>query len=370
MVHPQISKVATDLVDLMARFEKYAETYMALSSKTDSKFVILLGVDDIEFKKLNTDMFPNLEIIRIGRPTSNFILFGIRARFRLLKLGITPAPLIAGDLGVGFMTAVFISVFSKMRIPLQISIHGLPRLAKEHSRFNFKLTIKEIVLRLLISRADSVRVVSKFLQKNISKNFNVDEKKFIIAPVPIMHLPNFERREPSNLTVGIVGRLHYERNLVEAMQIVDNIVANSKIEKVVFIGDGPLSPALNAWLSHHSCQSKIHTLGKLTQEEMQLHWGNIDILISCAVSEGYGLALREAIVSGAIAVARENLGTLELREIFPNSVYLYTSVPQAVTAIEDANSRFNIISKENTFDVQQDLDLQSISLLAQSWMES
>ncbi len=370
MVHPQISNVATDLVELMARFEKYAETYIALSLKSNSKFVILLGVDEFEFKRLNSDKFPNLEIIRISRPTWNFVFFGIRARYRLLKLGVTPAPLIAGDLGVGFISVVFMSLFSKARIPLQISIHGLPSFAKEYSRIGFKLTIKRIALKLLISRADSIRVVSKFLQKNIAKNFNIDEKRFTIAPVPIVHLPNFERRKSSNLTVGIVGRLHYERNLIEAMQIVDNIVANSKIDKVIFIGDGPLRPFLNAWLSHHSYQSKIHAFGKLTQQEMQLHWGNIDVLISCAVSEGYGLALREAIVSGAIAVARENPGTLELQEIFPNSVYLYTTVPQAVTAIEDASSRFNRISKENTFDVQQDLDLQSISRLAQSWLDA
>ncbi len=367
MVLPRAGKIATDSIDLLARFDYYAETFRHQDSQSNSKLIILLGIDKSEYEKLDDVKFSNLEVFRVGSPTWNFLAFGIKSRFLLHRFGINPALLIAGDMHAGFLSSIVFSALSKARIPIQVSIHGSPGANGKSLVGYFKRFSRRILFKFLISRADSIRVVSKFLQKDISKKYTIEEKKFVIAPIPIMNYPMFVSRTPVAVNVGFVGRLHYERNLEEAMQIVDRVVGSEQIKRVIIIGDGPLRSLLDTWHQKHHYREKILILGSLTQKEMQSHWSEIDVLIGCAVSEGYGLALREAVVSGAIAIARENPGTLELKHQFPGSVYLYRSVEQASAAIQESGTFLAGITKENTFDVQQQLDHESVSRLAQSW---
>jgi glycosyltransferase involved in cell wall biosynthesis len=58
------------------------------------------------------------------------------------------------------------------------------------------------------------------------------------------------------------------------------------------------------------------------------------MLLNCAPSEGYGLAMREAILSGTPVIALRNEGTSELKSKFPEMVFLFNTVDEAVREIK------------------------------------
>jgi hypothetical protein len=97
-------------------------------------------------------------------------------------------------------------------------------------------------------------------------------------------------------------------------------------------------------------------------------YSKFSLLLSCALSEGYGLALREAILSGVPVVAKENLGTQALREIFPGMVFLFDSTDEAVELILSkmgfpADPKLTKCYR----DKQIELDKNSLTALVTSW---
>lgn len=364
LVHPQVSKIATELTDLLHRFNLYGEEINKQTKQSGMKLIVLLGLKHSDYENLNLEHFPYLDVIRISNSTSNFIFFGIKSMLKLSKSGISATILISGDLASGLLSSFFISRFSRRRIPIQASIHGS---LTTPQKVCLKSFLKLMLLKIILPRVNSFRVVSNFLKDELVSIFNIDTGLIFVAPVPINRYPTHSIRNSMQLNIGIVGRLHYERNLYEAMQIVDSVIPSGKIGRVLILGDGPMRPVLDKWVSNHYYKNKFLVVGAVPQTIMLKYWNQIDILLSCAKSEGYGLALREAIISGAIAIARENLGTLELQDQFPENVLLYRSPLEVAKLLDIATLLFKDLEIEKVSKKQKLLDSESVSRVARSW---
>jgi glycosyltransferase involved in cell wall biosynthesis len=368
LVHPRVSKIATDLIDLLERLDRYSFELAEQLGRADTKLILLLGLKKSEFLSINELHFDNLRIVRVGNPTSNFISFGLKSKLALARLGLAPTVLIAGDLTSGLLSSFVISGLSVRKVPIQASIHGALSTMAPSCLARMKLKVKKVIIDFSLPRVKSIRVVSYFLMEELISQHDLQKVNLFVAPVPISHYPTFRNRNTSPLRIGVVGRLHYERNLFEVTEIIDLAISDEKVAEVVIIGDGPLRKHLEEWIEGHKFHKKIRLLGSQTQTDMLLRWSEIDVLLSCAATEGYGLALREAVVSGATVVARENLATRELQQIFTESVSLYRTPLEAARLLQSARSRLELITKENTIEIQRDLDMQAISRLAKSWI--
>ena len=368
LVHPRVSKIATDLIDLLERLDRYSFELAEQLGRADSKLILLLGLKKSEFLSINELHFTNLRIVRVGNPTSNFISFGLKSKLVMARLGLAPTVLIAGDLTSGLLSSFVISGLSVRKVPIQASIHGELNTMAPSCLARMKVNVKKVIIDFSLPRVKSIRVVSNFLKEELISQHDLQGVNLFVAPVPISHYPTFLNRNSSLLRIGVVGRLHYERNLFEVTEIIDLAISDDKVAEVVIIGDGPLRKYLEEWVEGHKFHRKIRLLGSQTQTEMLLRWSEIDVLLSCAATEGYGLALREAVVSGATVVARENLATRELQQFFTESVSLYRTPLEAARLLQSAPSKFELITKENTIEIQRDLDMQSISKLAKSWI--
>jgi glycosyltransferase involved in cell wall biosynthesis len=368
LVHPRVSKIATDLIDLLQRLDQYAFELAEQLGRADTKLILLLGLNKSEFLSVKDLHFSHLRIVRVSNPTSNFINFGLRSKLALAKLGLAPTVLIAGDLTSGLLSSLVISRLSRRKIPIQASVHGELNTMAPSYLTRVKLNVKKVITDFSLPRVKSIRVVSNFLREELMSQHDLKDVNLFVAPVPISHYPTFVNRNSASLRIGVVGRLHYERNLLEVTEIIDLAISDEKVSEVKIIGEGPLRNYLEEWVEGHKFPQKIRLLGSQSQTEMLLHWSEIDVLLSCAVTEGYGLALREAVVSGAAVVARENLATRELQQIFTESVSLYRTPLEAARLLQSAPSKFELITKENTIEIQRDLDMQSISKLAKSWI--
>ena len=124
LVHPRVSKIATDLRDLLERLDRYSFELAEQLGGADSKLILLLGLKKSEFLTVKELHYPHLRILRVGNPTSNFLSFGLKSKLVMAKLGLAPTVLIAGDLTSGLLSSFVISRLSGLKVPIQASIHG------------------------------------------------------------------------------------------------------------------------------------------------------------------------------------------------------------------------------------------------------
>jgi glycosyltransferase involved in cell wall biosynthesis len=271
--------------------------------------------------------------------------------------------LIGGDIWIGGIQITLLNVLFSSRTRTQISIHGIPNLTNNViNRF-----LRRVYLRLLFSKVDSIRAVSRPLIDFLTSSYRVNKNKFFVSPIPVA-MPTEHSLRVRDIDIAIVGRLHPERGTYESMQIIDLFSSMAQTPSVHFFGDGPLRQSLQAWMNSKPNHELISLHGHLTNTEIVRHLGLTRILLSCAPEEGYGLSLREALVSGAYVVARLNSGTLELSEQFPDAVFLFESVPQAHELISRLLAKqYKSFDNEEIVKKQKNVDQSSLKLLANSW---
>jgi glycosyltransferase involved in cell wall biosynthesis len=271
--------------------------------------------------------------------------------------------LIGGDIWIGGSQISLLNFLFASRTKTQISIHGIPNLTNNV----IGGFLRRVYLRILFSKVDSIRVVSRQLADFLNSNYKVDSRKCFVSPVPVV-MPTTHSAQERNIDIAIVGRLHPERGIYESMQILNLFASMDRCPSIQFFGDGPLRQSLQAWRKSQPNHEMISLHGHLSNAQIAASLGLTRILLSCAPEEGYGLSLREALVSGAYVVARLNSGTLELSERFPNAVFLFESVPQAQELISrllanqiDSFDSGEIVTKQMFY------DQSALKLLAVSW---
>jgi glycosyltransferase involved in cell wall biosynthesis len=138
----------------------------------------------------------------------------------------------------------------------------------------------------------------------------------------------------------------------------------------VIIGSGPEVSFLNDWIQTLPNPSSVSHLGHLSNPEVLSKLASTKILLNCAPTEGYGLAMREALVSGTFVVAYRNETTLELRKNFPDAVFLFSEIQEACEIIYNILSggipKFDNIEIMNR---QLNLDNESLKVLIDSWIK-
>jgi glycosyltransferase involved in cell wall biosynthesis len=215
---------------------------------------------------------------------------------------------------------------------------------------------------------ESVRVVSPQLKQEMINRFRVDPKRVFIAPIPFETYPKFQDRDFQSMTIAVIGRFHSERNLVEILEILEVALRNSKIFNVLFVGSGPLKKKVLTWKSRSANPEKIKLIGSVPHGEVLDRLSKIDILLSAARSEGYGLAIRESLVAGAIVVARRNEGTKEIEDSFQSGIYLYDTVSEANHII--ANLLTGVEKPNQCVEgrrIQEAIDEESLKRICDSW---
>ena len=108
----------------------------------------------------------------------------------------------------------------------------------------------------------------------------------------------------------------------------------------------------------------------MTGERLRDIYASSKVLLSAAPREGYGLALREARLSGMVVVANNSEGAREAGRSFQTGYELFDSVQEAAIKVFRGVKGFS----ENTnraelIQVQKDRDEQSLKKLFESWVE-
>ncbi len=357
LISPRLGAVSTPIAELFERFNVYGEALNSATGGEINKLLILGSISDAAVSG-NHDF---VEYACVGK---NPIFQFFRMLIRLRSYPGEKLCFIAGDIWLGgLQTLILKAVFSSRSI-IQISIHGIPS-------FSSNLVIrpmKVFFFRYLLSHVHSIRFVSNALATSLFFANQLNDKHIFVAPVPLRIPEIFPKIKKSN-DVAIVGRLHPERGIREATQILEPLITSEQIISIQILGDGPLLGEVQEWRSSLLRPDCVVLPGHVQNSLVSKKLLASRVLLSCAPEEGYGLALREALFCGTFVVARRNSGTQELHELYPQAVFLFDSQDQARKILERIiKNDYTQFDTQRIVEIQKALDKEALFKLAQSWI--
>ncbi len=315
--HNNVSRVATDPRDLLSRFHNYLQAAKDYLGNPNLELNLLFGGIDSNIR------FDTIKVVRLSRSLFSQYL-ALRSSLKRPGEQVT---LIAGDNHLSLLICLFAKA-RKTNIRLQISIHTSVSTLLNPSNISGKLKLKFILLS--VGFVDNIRVVSNSDLENLRKVITHFDGQIFVAPVPI-EIPKAAFDRKHSHVVGMVGRLHSERGIAECPDIFKELRVVRPMSKILLIGDG----AERAWLEKQlsSFEPRPEFTGSLKQSDIRDRWPQIHVLLSCAPSESYGMALREALVNGVFVVARKNETTELLQAQFPSMMQVFTNTSEAAIRI-------------------------------------
>jgi len=347
-----ISRIATDTSDFLMRFQLYYRIADKLLRSESLELNLLLG---------GVERALSIPGIRVIKLSSSFFSQYLTLR-GFLKEQRGQITLIAGDNHLSLL----ICRLAKARNPnvrLQISIHmSIGALLKP---INILERTKLKFLLVNIRYIDSIRVVSRADLEHLKRVITDYRGEIFVAPVPI-EIPQVVPTRKGLSVVGIVGRLHDERGVREYPAILKELRFSVPAIQVVLVGDGPR----RNWLEDQLCgfEPKPEFTGAIKQSDLRGKWAQIHVLLSCAPSESYGMALREALVNGVFVVARKNETTELLQSQFPTMMRVFTNTTEAARSVSiffnEVFSEKMIIEVRSVIQSEQD---KNLSQLVKSW---
>jgi glycosyltransferase involved in cell wall biosynthesis len=331
------------------------------------ELLVFISSGQLQHLQINKYAFPNLRIIAIQNTPLGIFGFSVLSSYKLKKLRTQPSILISGDPWRGFISCLLVSLLSQPRRRIQFQIHG--NLFPENS--NLVLTvIKKSIYFLATNYSTSIRVVSPHLCETLVTRSKKLRSKIVVSPVPIQisHFP-IQLEYTKGLNIGFIGRLHPERGTSLCLAITNQMAAQNLNFHLAIIGDGPESSKMRESVAINKYEKFVSFKGRVPNSELVEHYRKLNCLLVCAPQEGYGLAIREAVMQGVFVIAFENKGTREARELFPESVYLFSTIDEAAALLENfRDKKLSTETTKNNKARQLKIDEESIANLAKSWI--
>lgn len=301
-------------------------------------------------------------------PTNKSFLTNLRLVYSEIRARGITATLVAGDLQFSLLFCYLASFLLKSRVKIQTQFHGdvYSRGVNHALRGNLRI----IGSRVAVKVSDSIRIVSRFQELELKNRFHGIRAEFVVSPIPVdfsrIALP---REFSQHYDLAFVGRLHKERGIVEAISILKNLITEMPDLKIVIVGQGPEESYMRKSLQDELANGAIEFFGTATPIELRRIYGGTRVLLSTASREGYGLTLREAVLSGMNVVARDNLGVREAAEDFPGAISFFNVTNEAIVAIRKALSQNNAsINVSNFISEQRKRDQVSLETLVNVWL--
>lgn len=347
---------------MLIRLERYAAEFSShFGSETHPLSV--MGVKNFP-KVQKENHLKHLEFIETGSThISQLILTVLRYR----KAKQYPNMIIAGDPWIGFLKCYFLKRFFFKGSKIQIQFHG--DVYSQPKFWKLKAYIKFCIVRFSLNLANSIRVVSEFqildLEPKVRKGAS-----FVCAPIPIDFSKVSNSTEFQREGVGYVGRIQRERGLEQFVSIMREMRTRRIDSPVYVVGSGPDEKRFRRMLQSEGLESSVEFLGEMTSLELREFYSRIKVLLSCAPSEGYGMTLREAALSGVPVVAQSSKGSISAAKDYSPEIAIYDSISQAVDLLSNILYQNDLYSsKVEKISLQKNRDKDSIRRWVKTWID-
>jgi glycosyltransferase involved in cell wall biosynthesis len=340
-------------------------------------------ISGTEYKPVNVYLFTALNSDLRDKPENGDLsiqVFGNAKRFSfgyltrsvkiLKKAEFSRTLLIVGDPWESLLHALIVKRLVNQEIVIQTNIHA--------DVFDIKWINQKITNRFRsklawysIKRSDSIRVVSENMLAVIQERY--PNKSVAYAPIAtsisgqVTSSQNFQYAHP--LTLGWVGRLEKDRGILEFINFVRTLNEKNQEFQVVMAGSGHLLDHVLDELNSVLGETRFTYLGLLPQEELGKVFEQMDILISFAESESYGLAIREALLFGKPVLGVKSGGISRLQAIVGSKHVGYLKNFDDISIVESAIQK--LLASEiqvETIRKLKEQDKTYLATLIQSWL--
>jgi len=296
--------------DVIARHETYAKELL----KQGKTLRLDLKVFSTGVSAKDSSKSKNERVITISKPTFNSYMFAKKVHKFIKVNNLNVKLLIAADPWESYWSAYFLNKFLNKRIPIQIQVHG--DIANPiWRRINYRNRARFLLAKLALTKASSIRAVTKYQVENLINAFGIKREKIVVVPVPINVLGKpaaLQSDRPK--TIGLIGRIHQDRGIWEFIKLIRILNSSSKDFKVVVLGEGPSKDKFLLKLESAVPKNRIIYLGQLPESELRKVWKKIGVLVSMAPVESYGRVMRESLIAGVPVWATASAGVKDLMD--------------------------------------------------------
>jgi len=371
-LHPNIQAVSTPPIELFEKMNDYGESFHVTKLGNSERLILLVGISKSILDETTLQSFRNLSVVRFSKSSALSVRFTLCSIFFLRKLlsdGFQ-VTVVAGDLRASLLPLILLKRIFGKKVRTQISIHGNVPFQKKLKSLKVFLVLR--LIRIALNSADSIRVVSCHLKELITHHIQGAESRIFVSPIAISHFALEGKLFLGERdSIAIVGRLHVERNVMQALEYSERILLADRRVKLFVVGNGPLVQDINLWISNSEVGNQIEMLGALSIESVMNLYSRIDIVISNADNEGYGLVVREALLNGCRVLMRRNEGSADLRKVYGEFIFEYSSSEEFWEKYLTArNLRPTINSVNRLRETQKHLDIEHKKVLVESWLSN
>ncbi|BFU23878.1 phosphatidylinositol N-acetylglucosaminyltransferase subunit A, putative [Entamoeba histolytica HM-1:IMSS-B] len=204
---------------------------------------------------------------------------------------------------------------------------GIRVFLTEHSLFGLKglaSIMLNSVLQYSLANSDGAIAVSHCTKENMCIRAKRDPTKIYVIPNALessKFQPDISKRDPNNINIVILSRLVYRKGIDLAVGIIPYIC--SKYPKVNFIvgGNGPMMLNFEEMREKYQLQSRVKLLGAIQHCETRDVLVQGDIFLNCSLTEGFCIAIIEALSCGLHVISTHVGG---IKEVLPNSLIKYS----------------------------------------------
>jgi len=183
-----------------------------------------------------------------------------------------------------FIGLIAILLGKQFHIGVEIQVHGW-------EKFNF---FRKYLARFVLLRANSIRVVSSRLKKQLIEDFGVTESKITVVPVFIdtgVKSNDFVNKNNPNPIFLTVGRLVAVKNIKIQIDVMYEIVKKYPKAELWIVGDGPERCSLEDQINRSGLNKNVKLFGWQNPDQYYTFAG---IFLLTSFAEGWPLVILEA----------------------------------------------------------------------------
>jgi len=175
---------------------------------------------------------------------------------------------------------------------------------------------------LIYRRAELCIAASKAVGKEF-ESIGVDRSKIRIIPNgvdfsifsnvrgPTPYIPRGEQKVFNILSVGRLEKVKGHKYLIDAFIGIKKEIPNAKL---TIVGDGLLAEDLKSKIKELSLDGDIYLVGEVPHSDLPKYYAYADVFVMPSISEGFGIAVIEAMASGVPVVASRVGGLIDIIE--------------------------------------------------------
>lgn len=194
-------------------------------------------------------------------------------------------------------------------------------------------TIQRLGIRLLYPIADAVIVPTKAIRADLHVSFHVPTGKVRIVPNWTTYARAPIRKTNRIYDVVYVGRIEKEKNIIGVLGVLYTLIKKRRLRlSCLLVGEGSDLKRCEGYISSHRLNSDISIRPPTTRIISCLERAKIFVFNPDKTTEGFPVAMLDAMACGAIVVTKEFAG---VREVINNTNgYVVTSREEMAKQIE------------------------------------